>query len=364
MAIADVLGGVPVISVMGTPRTIGETIGTRLRSRLQVLAQYLLEQLAAGTADGGGGVRMDRDDVRRALRPSMEAATRLEPGVWMEIESMARAAELPPEDLLLIHGYGDIRAAMRSSQPSDRTTFVSLTPVHTDHGQPRMALAWHLDPALLPYVTLIRRLPSHGPGNLTLTLAGLGPVAGLSEAGVAVAGNEMRVVDGAPGHLTPNLVAAAVTAPSRQDAERRIIAGPRLGGACIHLLDHLGGRSSLELSGRLDARLPDPWPQAPRVHCNQPLAERVMSVAGQPGDATSPARLQRIAAAAVTARAASPRDVAVWFRMAESADGPREAGSAQADGITPESTVLMICDPAQRTVHLKRGTAAIASSGL
>jgi hypothetical protein len=354
VTIADVLGGVPVISVMGTPRTIGETMGSRLKPRLQVLAQYLLEQLAAGLS-GEGRQRMGRDDVRKALKPSLDAATRLEPAVWMELESMAHAAGLPPEDLLLIHGYGDLIGFFRSGQTGCRSTYVSLNAVHTDHGLPRMALAWHLDPALLPYVTLVRRIPAHGPANLTLTLAGLQPVAGLSEAGLAVATNELRVVDGAPGHLTPNLVAASLTAPGREDAERRLRAGPRHGGACVHLLDKDGERVSVELSGQHAVRLPDPWPQSPRVHCNQPLSEEVLLMAGKPGDTTSKGRLERVAALAVEARACAPHELAGWFRLGKGSEGSRDPGTAKVDGITGDSTVLMICDPTLKTVHLLRG---------
>jgi len=357
VAMADVLGGIPVLSVMGTPRTIGETIGGRLKPHLQVLSQYLLEQLAVGLS-GEGRKRMTREDVRAALKPSLDAATRLEPAVWMEVESMAHAAKLPPEDLLLIHGYGDLAGFFRGGQTTNRSTFVSLNAVHTDHGLPRMALAWHLDPALLPYVTLVRRLPAHGPGSLTLTLAGLQPVAGLSEAGLAVAMNELRVDDGAPGHLTPNLVAAALTAPSRGDAERRIQAGPRHGGACLHLLAAEGERVSFELSGQHAIRLPDPWPQSPRVHCNQALAEEVSILSGRGCEQTSKSRLERIAALAIEARGLTPAELALWFRLSRNSSVSGDPGTAKIDGITASSTVLMICDPAQKTVHVQRGSSA------
>lgn len=361
MAIADVIGGIPVVSVMGTPRTVGDTIGSRLKPRLQVLAQYLTEQLAAGMSSEGKG-RLGREDLRRILQPSLEATTRLEPAVWMEIESIARAAELPPQDLLLIHGYGDLVGYFQANQAPVRSTFIALNAVHTDHGLPRLALAWHLDPALLPYVTLVRRIPAHGPASLSLTLAGLSPIAGLSEAGVAVAANEMRVEDGAPGLMTPHLIAAAMTAPGRADAESRIQTGPRHGGACIHLLDADGDRASFELSGQQCARLPDPWPQSPRVHCNQPLAEEIVALAGRTTDPTSKGRLEQIAALAVDARACDPQEIASWFRLRPGSE-PRP-GTARVDGINPASTVLMICDPAQKTVHVQRGGAEMGSISL
>jgi hypothetical protein len=335
---------------MGTPRTIGETIGSRLRPKLQVLTQYLIEQLAAGLP---GGSRLSRDDVRKALRPSLDASRRLEPSVWMELESMAHAAELPPEDLLLVHGYCDMLGFLRSAQPIMRSTYVALNAVHTDHGLPRMALAWHLDPALLPYVTLIRRIPAHGPASIALTLAGLHPVAGMSEAGVAVAANELRVEDGAPGHLTPHLVAACLTAPSRADAEQRVLASPRQGGACIHLLDAAGERATYELSGQQALRLPDPWPQSPRVHCNQAVSDEVLAVSGRPVEISSKSRLERIASLAVDARACTPTEIAGWFRLVPSSEPPAPV-DPQAN-LAPESTVLLMCDPGQHTIHLVRG---------
>ncbi len=340
---------------MGTPRTIGETIGSRLKPRLQVLAQYLLEQLASGLSSEGRS-RLGRDDVRKALKPSLEVTQRLEPAVWMELESMAHAADLPPEDLLLIHGYGDLIGFFKSGQTTTRSTFTSLNAVHTDHGLPRMVLAWHLDPALLPYVHLVRRLPAHGPGSLTLTLAGLQPVAVLSEAGLAVACNELRVDDGAPGHLTPHLIAASLTAPSMADAESRITAGPRHGGAAIHMLNNEGERASYELSGQHAVRLPDPWPQSPRVHCNQALSEEVRLVASRHDEPTSKARLERVAALAIEARSCNPAELAGWFRMTPRSNAAGgDPGTAKIDGSSADSTVLMICDPAQKTVHIQRG---------
>lgn len=337
---------------MGTPRTIGETMGQRLKPRLQVLTQYLTEQLAAGLA-GEGRTRMGRDELRAALAPSVEATTRLEPSVWMELESMAHATGLPPEDLLLVHGYGDLVGFFRSSLPPSRSTFVSLNAIHTDHGLPRLILAWHLDPALLPYVTLVRRLPAHGPASLTLTLAGLHPIAGLSEAGLAVAANELRVEDGAPGLMTPHLLAAALTAPSREDAESRVLTGQRHGGACVHLLDAAGDRTSIELSGRQAVRLPDPWPQSPRVHCNLALSDAILAVAGRVTDVTSKPRLEQIAALAVEARACTPAEIADWFSLGPPSE-PRN-GTSRVEGIRPDSTVLMICDPSQKAIHLLRG---------
>src|SRR4051812_47290093 len=86
----EVCGGIPLVSVMGTPRTMGGHLGTRLKPKLQLLAQYLMEQLAASCQAAGNHITPKA--VREALRASVAAAIHLEPSLWMELESMAQAA--------------------------------------------------------------------------------------------------------------------------------------------------------------------------------------------------------------------------------------------------------------------------------
>ncbi len=349
----EIVGGVPLISVIGTPRTIGENIGKRLASRLQVLSQYLLEQLAASAQ--AGGTPLDPTSLRDHLRSTILPAARLEPSLWMEIESMARAANLPEEDLLLIHGYGDLLSHFGCAAPPTRSTMVSLASPHTDHGLSRMVYAWHLDPALFPYITLVRRIPSHGPANLTLTLCGLHPVAGLSEAGIAAATNELRVTDGAAeGHFTSHLLASALTAPAFDDAAQRIRSGPRQGGATVHLLTQ-SDRASCELSGREATVLPDPFVSAPRVHTNHPLDESMMRWAAEIRDPSSRLRLVGVAQRAIDARGLAPNALANWFGLGVRDDASDSIRLQAAEGINPETTVLALMDPSTRTLHLKRG---------
>ncbi len=349
---AEVVGGIPLVSVIGTPRTMGEHLGSRLKSRLQVLAQYFFEQLTSASA--GSPQPMTVDDLRARLRDSMLPLTRHEPALWMEIESMARAADMREEDLLLVHGYGDLLSHYGFQVPPGRSTFLSLAAPHTDTGLPRLVMAWHLDPALLPYVMLLRRIPAHGPASLSLTLAGLSPICGLSEAGIAAAVNELRVTDGADGHFTCHLLASTLTAPSLDDAASRAAMGPRHGGAALHLLSNGGDRLSLELSGQTTARLDDPYHSAPRVHTNHPLHSDIIKHSALVNDATSKARLERVAGLAVDASGATPNAIAGWFGLEGKGDRPSARLIADPNP-TPEVTVLFMADPAAKAIHVRRG---------
>ncbi len=351
---AEMIGGIPLVSVIGTPRTMGEHIGERMKSRLQVLSQYLYEQLGSLAESARQGTPLSVEDQRRNLRDNATPTTTLEPALWMELAAMAGAADLPPEDLLQVHGFPDLLSRHRCRVPPSRSTFIALGPDHCDHRHTRLILAWHLDPTFLPYVTLIRRIPAHGPASVSLTLAGLHPVAGLSEAGIAVAANDLRVEDGTNGHFTTHLLAATLTAPSLEDAVHRVTCGSRQGGRCIHLMTGQGQRVSVELSGSQSCVLNDPLPGSPRVHTNHALAEPIRAVLSVPHDDLSRQRLSHFASLAVAARDATPSEIASWFGLGEPAGSHRIQG-AYACGATPDHTVLFIADPHSRQVHLHRG---------
>ncbi len=349
---AEVIGGVPLVSVIGTPRTMGERIGTRLKPRLQVLAQYLSEQLCSLAPQNSPKLTQQR--LRELIQPCGPLISRHEPSLWMELEAMSHACELPIEDLLLIHGYSDLLSYLQCEVPPQPSTYLCLDSTHTQDGQPYMALCWYVDPALLPYITLMRRIPSHGPTTLCLTLAGLHPVAGLSEAGVAVASNELRVRDGACGLFTAHLVSSMLTAPSIEDAMRRGLVAPRHGGAAIHGLAGNGERFTLELSGQKTARLSDPMINAPRVHTNHALDESIISALGT-SDATTKQRLEQTASQAVAVSGITPATIGDWFGFS-SPSGPKPS-TTRIEGDTeriPLSSVLVILDPGARELHLRR----------
>jgi len=349
---AELIGGVPLVSVIGTPRTMGERLGSRLKPRLQVLAQYLAEQLC--TLSKASGHSLTPLKLRELISPCTLAISRHEPSLWMEMEASGLASDLPIEDLLLIHGFSDLLSFLQCQIPPRPSTYLCIDSTHTLDGQPLMALCWHIDPTLLPYLTLLRRMPTHGPVSLSLGLAGLHQVAGLSEAGLAVASNELRVRDGSCGLLTPHLLSSMLTAPGLDDALRRGYASPRYGGAAVHGLAQNGERFSIELSGQQTARLSDPMLHAPRVHTNHALDERIITAVSQV-DATSKLRLEQIASQAVAVSGITPTMIASWLGFEDTSQAKPDTQRIEADSERIAlSAVLVILDPLKREMHLRR----------
>ena len=207
---------------------------------------------------------------------------------------------------------------------------------------------------MYPYLTLVRRIPSHGPANLTLTLAGLHPVVGLSEAGIAAASNELRVTDSAEGQFTSHLLASVFSSPTFEDASQRIRKGPRHGGAAFHLLSGQGQRLTVEVSGQEDHDLGDPNAKSPRVHTTHPVNTDILRWSTATGDGTSKGRLVHLASKAIEARGLTPAQCAGWFGLGTE-DGPNGVRANLPEGIDPRTTVLTQIDPHNRTLYLKRG---------
>jgi len=358
----EVVGGVPLISVMGTPRTIGDTLGRRLKPRLQVLCQYVAEQLAGRARRRG----LDLAALRGAMRPCAEATAKREPSLWMELESMAGAVGVPVEDLLLVHGHSDLFGYLACEVPAAASTYLAFAATQTESQAPCAALVTQLDPALTPYLTLIHRIPSHGPSSLALTFCGLHPVLGMTEAGLAVASNEMRVDDGAPGQLTTHLIASTLNAPGFAEVLSRLQAGPRYGGRALHALSADGERATIECTGTRTARLSDPLPTTPRVHTNHPLADEIVASGTVLVDPVSKSRLGRVAGFAIGQVSVRPSDIVGCFGVlptAGSADShdftPRSSKLLRdEDGITaPDSVVFVVMDPRHKQLHVRRGFA-------
>lgn len=354
---AEIVGGLPQISLIGTPRAIGEALGQRLKAKLHVLTEYLLENLSQ-SARLGGKTR-SADDIRAMLRPAIETLAKLEPSLAMELESCARTCGLPIEDLLVIHGYSDLQAHLGCTVPATPSTFVAVPANQTVLGTPLQVLVWECDPVLLPYVNLVHRIPAHGPASLSLTLAGMHPVAFVNEAGLAVASNSLLVNDPSKGFFTTHLIAAMTTAPGFADAVSRSRRGPRWGGRAIHILTADGSRESVELSGRETSVLPDPNQTVPRVHTNHALSEDIKPLTED--DPFSRLRLEHVALAAIRARRIEPPQVSAWFGLDSDTSHDRGMGvdttARRKRGLVanPDGCITLVIDPAQRCIYLRKG---------
>ena len=361
----DGVAGVPVITVTGTPHTMGTSIGQRLKAKIQVLVQYafqvLIEQAPCyrnDTADPTSSrqrIHEDYRDLSRRLANCHEAMRRFDPAQWMEFEAMATGSGCSVDHLLMAHAFTDLLSLLGCPQPACNSSVLVLPGGHVQSGHPCLGVSWFLDPALLPHLVLVRRIPDHGPSTIALTLSGLAPIAGLAESGLAVAGNDLRITDGVE-HGLPGASAlvAALAAPTFDDAVIRARTGPRLGGQTVHLLDRTGRRCTIEACGGAVAELPDPQPSVARVHTNHSLDQTIAGFEAPPKDPTSRTRLARLARLALHQRRCPIYDIDRWFALGSQSDQDWYR-SVSGGNLCPALVALLI--PGERAIHLHRGPA-------
>lgn len=319
----ETAGGVPVITVTGTPAAMGRSLAERLHARLRVLIQdtvHALCQLAgeSGLIDEDG--RYDQVATRNLLRKHLHDAEEIlhtnEPASWMELHSIADYCELDVEFLLAVDAFNDLANRFHREQAFFTSNVLCLHSTHSVLGTPLLIMSWEVPPYLLPHVLLIRRIPAHGPATLSLTLGGLHTVAGLSAAGIAVASNDLRdAIVETNGLASTALPQLALHAATYEDALAKIGRGRIHGARAIHLLGPGGKRSSLEISGEEHFQLPDPFPTTARVHTNHRLH------LGAPADVSRPVRhsrerLQNLAATCSQLNGNSSLDlIDSWFNQ-------------------------------------------------
>lgn len=351
------MGGVPLLTVIGTPRSIGESLGERMKARVQVLGQHLCEQyLGVGPTEQP----LEPEQMRMSIASCRPFLSPHEPSMLMELESMAATAQVDLVDLLAVHGHSDLLGYFGCRASGSPTSFIALPASQTEDGRSLMAFVVELDPAFIPYLALVHRIPAHGPASLQLTVAGIAPLAGISEAGIAVAANRLRITDGVAGLFTAHILGSLLCVPTMDDAVSRAQSGPRFGGASFHMLTAGGRRCSIEVSGRRQAILPDVLPSAPRAHTDHALDPAIAAVAGPNPDGDSRARLARIAAQALGATRARSGDIAGWFGFASGRTGRVGTGEIPRSPLagTAEAAVILVLDPEARTLHICRGGAS------
>lgn len=348
MDVLDTTAGISVVTARGTPRAIGETLGRTLREPLTELTALVADRLRSITPQG---IHLDRTRLAAIFQPAILDLTRFNPSLWMELEGMCLGSGLPMEALLLIHGYADLLSHLGCRMPPAASTYIGMGPDHAQVRRPLQALAWTPEPMFQQHLTLVRRMPSNGPRSLMLTVAGLHPVAGLSEARIAAACNELRVSDGVPGLFTCHLLAGLFHIPDFDSGVRRLEQAPRFGGGAVHVLAGDGRRASVETSGLRTARLGDPDPAMPRVHTNHPIADEILPCVPLVDD-DSRERLGRIARQAVAGRDIAPGTIAEWFGLDEAHAGDEDGDDLLPQGI-PDAGVVSVADPAAGRLWLR-----------
>lgn len=277
---------------------MGDHLGELLSSRLRVLVQDTDALLHSAL-----GSRLHR------LLPAIaDEIKKRDPTGHMELESIASSAGVEMESLIGAHAFSSLLGLVEEPGQRCDSSMLSVPRALAAGMGPLLGLIWRIPAQLSPYLTLVTRRPSHGPATISLTIAGLHPVAGLCESGFGLTVNDLHIPalhqEGLPPAAMVNL---ALSCPTYDDAHYLIDSRQLIGNASFTLTDRTDRRATMEAVDGVCHHLPDPDGTSPRVHTNHPLHRELQDHAPRPGSLD---RLQQLAKNVSICEEMKPRDVA------------------------------------------------------
>lgn len=352
----ETIGGISTITITGTPRQMGHALGQRLKSRIDVLVQDVATKISL-VADASYGMRNSDGSLNRRridevleelLQPCINGIREQTPQIWMELESLCHGAEKKPVEILAVHAIDDILPFIANRSPLASSASIMLAPGQRDNHEPCLALQWRVPAIWTPHLCLVRRIPSHGPTTLTLSLNGLHTVAGISEAGNAITSNEMHCsqvhMEGIP---IPLLIDAALNGPTVDDAIKRLEQYRCMGSRAVFVLNRDHQRASLEISAANAVILGDPMMDSPRVHTSHPLHQAFVNEEAQ-SYKDSKHQMKQLAQCVRSMQRVTINDISEWFARScsELIDMNDSSGSG---------SCVCIFEPLKRSVHCHSG---------
>jgi hypothetical protein len=334
---ADPVGGLPLVRVEGTPRAMGDLLGDQLAPRLRVMVQDTDDILQSALGNR----------LKRLLPAIAEDIKKRDPTGHMELESLATTAGLPMDSVIGAHGFASLMGSVHNPSLRCDSSMLAIPRAVSSSDGPLLGLLWRIPAQLSPHLTLVARRPSHGPATITLTIAGLHPIAGLCESGFAIAVNDLHMQSLQQEGLPPTaMVNLALSCPTYEDAHYLIDSRQLLGNAAFTLIDRSDRRATMETADGICYHLPDPDGTSPRVHTNHPLHRELQDSRPRAGSLD---RLQNLARAIHLCDSINPRQMAECM-----ASQARDSGSDHHEDLVTGG--ILVIDPRAAEIQACAGS--------
>ena len=234
------------------------------------------------------GAGTDWSDILPLVRRTIAAHKQFDADIWEEFSSIARAADLSIEKLLVANGLTDYRdyvlfeASGAGGGPSQSAGGHSgecsafLVPASRAAGaRPIVGQTWDMPPDQLEFIVVVHRKPSGAPETLGLTTAGCMCLIGMNSEGVAVGNNNLTPTDVRAGVNYLFTITRALRQSCAEDAVEAIESTPRMSGHNFYVADGavaINVETSATLAGRTNVDT-DVF-----VHTNHYLKEELTSL--------------------------------------------------------------------------------------
>jgi isopenicillin-N N-acyltransferase like protein len=298
-------------------RTIGAELGDLIGNSLAFYREYFAEL----------GIR----DVAAAVKPFRDAAERSLPEHVATIAAMAKAAEVPEEELFAVNACEELE---EGAIPAERcSSFTAVGPGYTLLAHNEQWFAGDLGS-----VAVVVERPADGVAVVSPTVAVFLPAVGMNAYGAAQGIHSLTARDERVGVPRVLVSRHALESADRGDALERAGLPGRAGGYA-HLLAFRGGDAlTIETSATGLGVLDGPGP-----HTNHYVDSELARIGHAPGEG-SVARLDRLAQLLAERRPETAEDAMAILRDHESS--PQAICKHASPGAPDESSIVfsMVCE--------------------
>ena len=260
-------------------RAHGEAYGPEIR-------EYCAERVALASDGAWAGRKATRGDVLGLAERMLPAHRAYAPELYLEMESMAIAADISPAEALITGGFTDFVDAVRAAggpDVSEDDCTAALVPDSCAGGSGFLAQTWDMHASATPHVLLLDVRPEDAPPARIFTTVGCLAQIGLNAAGIAIGINNLSARDGRIGVTWPFVVRKALETSTIDEALACVVDAQLAGGHNYLLLDGTGRGYNVEAMPTYKAVTA--LGEQTIVHTNHPVdAEAALREAARPAD--------------------------------------------------------------------------------
>lgn len=180
------------IEVSGPPRELGRQIGEAAGEEVRGFCEIALERVRKTTP-------ISREKATEVARRSAEYAERYSSNMMDELRGTAEAAGVSIDDLMLLQVRNQLQPEKEAgctalcivADPAQDVGFAERTTTISEGRGPIVAQNWDNDPALDAMTVVLTRRPTGKPALTTCTQAGLISYLGFNEAGIGACVNTL-----------------------------------------------------------------------------------------------------------------------------------------------------------------------------
>ncbi|MBX2812066.1 MAG: C45 family peptidase [Myxococcales bacterium] len=353
-----------VIELCGAPRDMGTAFGEICREAISELYTLRLEN-ALTQAELYGGHKVDELGLLQLAEQCLRAVRAYTPEGLEELEGVAAASGLTLAQVWMMNSLTDVRdvaAYGYKGSPSlaavdgEACSSAVVPPPRSRTGQILTVQTWDLSTDNMPFVRVVRRVPTVGPATLAMTTVGCLSLIGLNECGLGVGTTNLRTTDTRVGIGYLDVIHKALGTSTFEGASRVIVDAPRAAAHYYYLVSEADRAQGFECSATQVQTIPiieDVY-----VHCNHCLCPSLLGLEAQGTPmASSHHRQQRMTDLAQEVPRLDPIRLQAW--CADMYGGDLAINRKNVDGISTNASVVM--NPAERTLWFIHGPADLGS---